>query len=119
MNILSLNIRGIGEADKKGWVKRLCYEHKINFVGIQETMTSVLDRFTIRSPQFDFVRKSSNGKSGGIVAIWDTTIFTLSNSVDGEGFLALQGRWKNINILCLLIVVYAPQDHKKKKKLWL
>ncbi|GJZ85908.1 cytochrome P450 [Tanacetum coccineum] len=85
-------------------------------------MSNVLDRFTIRSmwnnSHFDFVGKSSNEKSGGIVAIWDTSVFTLLNSLDGEGFLALQGRWKNISISCLIIVVYAPQDQKKKKKLW-
>ncbi|GJZ55143.1 hypothetical protein Tco_0610336 [Tanacetum coccineum] len=52
------------------------------------------------------------------MAIWDTSVFTLLNSLDEEGFLALQGRWKNISISCLIIVVYAPQDQKKKKKLW-
>ncbi|GJU00433.1 putative RNA-directed DNA polymerase, eukaryota, reverse transcriptase zinc-binding domain protein [Tanacetum coccineum] len=57
-------------------------------------------------------------ESGGIVAIWDTSYFTLTNSLDGDGFLALVENLQNISGPCLFIVVYAPQDHRKKKKLW-
>ncbi|GJS87066.1 putative reverse transcriptase domain-containing protein [Tanacetum coccineum] len=31
--------RGVGEDHKKSWIKRLCSEHNVNFLGIQETMT--------------------------------------------------------------------------------
>ncbi|GJS41994.1 RNA-directed DNA polymerase, eukaryota [Tanacetum coccineum] len=67
--------------------------------------------------RFNFVCKKLDGKSGGIIAIWDTSYFTLTNSLDGDGFLALVGNWQNISGPCLFIVVYAPQDHRKKK-LW-
>ncbi|GJW40621.1 cytochrome P450 [Tanacetum coccineum] len=123
MNILSLNIRGVGEAHKRSWVKRVCLEQKVNFLGIQETMTGKLCNFDIQSMWhnscFDFVYKKSEGKSGGIVAIWDTNFFSLSTRLEGDGYLALLGNWKNIREVCLLIIVYAPQDQRKKKKLWL
>ncbi|PWA63175.1 cytochrome P450 [Artemisia annua] len=37
----------------------------------------------------------------------------------GDGFLALLGQWRNIDIPCIFVVVYAPQNHLLKKKLWL
>ncbi|GJW72625.1 putative RNA-directed DNA polymerase [Tanacetum coccineum] len=36
----------------------------------------------------------------------------------GEGFLALLGTWRNLEAPCLLVVVYAPQDHHEKQILW-
>ncbi|GKF25673.1 cytochrome P450, partial [Tanacetum coccineum] len=68
--------------------------------------------------QFENVVKNSEGNSGGIVAIWDNTLFTLSSSLEGDGFLAIVGNWYNINIHCLIIIVYAPQDQRRKRKLW-
>ncbi|GKD86312.1 putative RNA-directed DNA polymerase, partial [Tanacetum coccineum] len=69
--------------------------------------------------QFDFSVKKPDGKSGGIVAIWDISYFTLSDTLSGDGFLALIGRWRNVNIPCIFVVVYAPQEQRLKKELWL
>lgn len=95
MNILSLNIRGVGEAHKRSWGKRLCFVHKVKFVRLQETMTGNLCNFDIQSMWhnscFDFVCKKSEGKSGGIVAIWNTSFFSLSTRLEGDGYLALLG----------------------------
>ncbi|GJW45390.1 cytochrome P450 [Tanacetum coccineum] len=40
---------------------------------------------------FDFVGKKSNGNSGGIASIWDTSCFSLTTSVEGDGFLVVVG----------------------------
>ncbi|GJV05180.1 cytochrome P450 [Tanacetum coccineum] len=71
-----------------------------------------------KNSQFDYVVKNSDENSRGIVAIWDNTLFTLSSSLGGDGFLAIVGNWYNINIPCLFIIVYAPQDQRHKRKLW-
>ncbi|GJU90796.1 retrotransposon protein, putative, ty1-copia subclass [Tanacetum coccineum] len=55
---------------------------------------------------------------GGILAVWDTNNFTMTDSLEGEGFLAILGNWRNIDQPCLMVVVYAPQDYRKKKTLW-
>ncbi|GJU60738.1 cytochrome P450, partial [Tanacetum coccineum] len=80
---------GLGEDHKSSWIKRICSENK-----------------------------NSLGKSGGILAVWDMTYFTLTDTMDGEGFLALLGTWRNLEAPCLLFVVYAPQDHHEKQILW-
>ncbi|GJV37784.1 RNA-directed DNA polymerase, eukaryota, reverse transcriptase zinc-binding domain protein [Tanacetum coccineum] len=85
-------------------------------------MMGNLNRFTVQSlwynSSFDFVCKNSLGKSGGILAVWDTTYFTLTDTMNGEGFLALLGTWRNLEAPCLLVLVYAPQDHHEKQILW-
>ncbi|GKA50734.1 cytochrome P450 [Tanacetum coccineum] len=123
MNVLSLNIRGVRDDHKRNWIKRLCCEHMINFVGIQETLIGNLAHLDIQSiwnkSQFDFSIKKPDGKSGDIVAIWDISYFTLSDTLSGDGFLALIGRWCNVNIPCIFVVVYAPQDQRLRKEFWL
>ncbi|GKD99107.1 cytochrome P450 [Tanacetum coccineum] len=118
-----LSLRGFGEDHKRSWVRRLCLENKIHFLGLQESMSNEDNRFLIQSmwghSTFDYALNKANGKSGGIVAIWDTSKFHMTSSIIGDGFLALTGKWLSIDIDCLFIVVYAPHALNRKKKLWL
>ncbi|GJU37502.1 RNA-directed DNA polymerase, eukaryota [Tanacetum coccineum] len=75
-NQIGFNMNGVPEDHKKSWIKRLCSEHKVNFLGIQETMT------------------------GGILTVWDTSCFSLIDSLEGNGFFALLGNWCNIESSC-------------------
>ena len=122
MNVLSLNIRGVGEDHKKSWVKRLCAENKIQFVGLQETMSRDDNQFLIQSlwgsKPYGFSVKKAEGKSGGIIAIWDASVFNPIYTTGGDGFIAILGNWRGVDVPCLMVVVYAPQEHCKKKKLW-
>nr|GEY92400.1 RNA-directed DNA polymerase, eukaryota, reverse transcriptase zinc-binding domain protein [Tanacetum cinerariifolium] len=56
-------------------------------------MTGVIDSFTVRSTwnnsHFDFVGKKFNRNSRGITAIWDTSCFSLTTSVEGDRFLVV------------------------------
>ncbi|GJT77750.1 cytokinin dehydrogenase 3-like protein [Tanacetum coccineum] len=60
-------------------------------------MTGTFDIFTVQSlwnnTPFEFVYNESNGKSGGILAVWDTTHFSLNDSLKGDGYLALLGNF--------------------------
>ena len=122
MNVLSLNIRGIGEDHKRSWAKRLCIENKVKFLGLQETMSRDDNKFLIQSlwknSTFAYYTKEADGKSGGIIAIWDPSYFSSSSATEGDGFVAITGKLFEFDTTCLMIVVYAPQDHKRKKKLW-
>ena len=54
MNILSLNARGIGQVKNRRWIKSLCFEHGISFLGVQETAMSTAQLFKIRSMWCNF-----------------------------------------------------------------
>ncbi|GJR20868.1 RNA-directed DNA polymerase, eukaryota, partial [Tanacetum coccineum] len=119
MIIASLNINGVGTTPKKKCVRNLCYEKNISFIGIQETKCSRDDRTFIHSlwgnHGCDFALKKPEGQSGGIIAIWNDSMFKKSNVIDNEdGFLAIYGQWTNFDVDCLMVVVYAPHDINRK-----
>ncbi|GKD92380.1 hypothetical protein Tco_1372217, partial [Tanacetum coccineum] len=55
-----------------------------------------------------FAIKKSDGNSGGIIAIWNKSMFMEQKIVYGDGFLAVYGQWIHFNTPCLMIVLYAP-----------
>ncbi|GJW02345.1 cytochrome P450 [Tanacetum coccineum] len=65
-----------------------------------------------------FAIKKSDGNSGGIIAIWNKSMFMEQKVVYGDGFLAVYGQWIHFNTPCLMIVVYAPQEFERKVILW-
>ncbi|GJZ73510.1 cytochrome P450 [Tanacetum coccineum] len=71
------------------------------------------------SKPYGFSVKKVEGKSGGILAIWEAFVFNPIYTTSGDGFLAILGNWRGVDVPCLKVVVYAPQDRCKKKKLWL
>ncbi|GKE40517.1 cytochrome P450 [Tanacetum coccineum] len=89
--------------------------------GLQETMSNDDNNFLIQSmwghSSFDHLVKKAEGRSGGIMAIWDPSKFSLITSSIGDGFLSLFGRWIPCDLQCLIIIVYAPQEPNRKKKL--
>ncbi|GJU62549.1 reverse transcriptase domain-containing protein [Tanacetum coccineum] len=58
---------------------------QVHFLGLQETMKSKVDEFRIKelwnNSPFCFASKNSNRKSGGIIAIWDTSCFSSTDTL--------------------------------------
>lgn len=48
MNVLSLNVQGLGKNKKRRWIVYLCVKHKVNFLTLQEVKKEVLDVFLLR-----------------------------------------------------------------------
>nr|GEU76869.1 cysteine-rich receptor-like protein kinase [Tanacetum cinerariifolium] len=66
-----------------------------------------------------FALKNADGKSGGLIAVWDTNKFTLQSKIEGDGYLAITGNWQLVAPKCRFIIVYASQCIHKKEKLWM
>lgn len=122
MKILSINIRGVGVKGKTGWLKDLCSKERPCVLGIQETKCHLVNDFWIEnvwgSRNFGFGQKEAEGSSGGIMIVWDSCIFSVTESVGGDGFIAVHGKWKNIAVDVVLVNVYGPQSDNKKVALW-
>ncbi|GKA12792.1 RNA-directed DNA polymerase, eukaryota [Tanacetum coccineum] len=122
MNIASININGVGSAPKRKWVRSLCYVNNLHFIGIQESKSNRDDHSLIHSlwgnQSCSYAVKKADGNSGGIIAIWNVSMFCKYKVIVGYGFLAIFGDWVNSNIRCLMIVVYASQDLASKQVLW-
>ncbi|GKA07971.1 RNA-directed DNA polymerase, eukaryota, partial [Tanacetum coccineum] len=122
MNALSINIQGLGHKTKKEWVKALTYKHKLNFLAIQETKMNRISHMDVRfmwgNTNYDFVCSDSLGNSGGILCIWEATIFKKENVTISDNFIAIYGTWLSNNAKILFVVVYAPQQASSKTILW-
>ncbi|GKE52034.1 RNA-directed DNA polymerase, eukaryota [Tanacetum coccineum] len=122
MNFLSLNIQGLAQKAKKGWIKELCIKNKVNFLSLQETKMEKVDQFCIKNCwgnlSFEFVCGPSIGNSGGILCVWDPRMFRKHNSTVSDYFVDVQGDWIPSAKKCLIISIYAPQEFLEKKMLW-
>lgn len=71
------------------------------------------------SNNFGYAQKEANGRSGGILLIWDTSIFKAKQAMGWENFVAVKGKWIWGNSDDVVIVnVYGPHSEKKKVALW-
>lgn len=80
MNLITLNIRGLGEKHNFEWVRRLTNEHKLCMIGIQETkMGKSFLPFNYASWWGDsdciFEQVFTIGRSGSIIYICDSRMF--------------------------------------------
>ncbi|GKA19100.1 RNA-directed DNA polymerase, eukaryota [Tanacetum coccineum] len=73
MNLLSLNVQGLGQSAKKNWIQELNRKHYVNFVAIQGTKMENIDLFSIKALwgnfSFDFAFSPSVGSSEGILCV--------------------------------------------------
>lgn len=71
MNILSINIQGLGNKSKKEWIRELINKNRINFITIQETKLNTVSHMDVKflwgNSNYDFVSSDSLGNSGGIL----------------------------------------------------
>ncbi|GJX07756.1 RNA-directed DNA polymerase, eukaryota [Tanacetum coccineum] len=122
MNILSINVQGLGNKTKKEWIKELSINHKLNFIAIQETKMDKISHMDVKlmwgNSNYDFVCSDSLGNSGGILCIWETSIFKKDHVTISDNFVAIYGTWLPSNAKFLFISIYAPQQPVHKRDLW-
>ncbi|XP_021991885.1 uncharacterized protein LOC110888680 [Helianthus annuus] len=122
MNYLSINLRGIRDSKKADWVRGLKTSHGAHFVAIQETkvpgnITFLVNRLWGRS-LFEFDAVESTGRSGGLLTIWDPSIFVKSGVVKNRNFLAVFGNMTSSGDLIAVVNVYAQNDPGDRRILW-
>lgn len=113
MNCLSLNVRGLGDCDKVEWVNSIIRNHRINFVGIQETQLMNVAHIDLvgwwGNNNFNFEYVDSVGRSGGLLSMWNPSLFSVDNVVKARNFIAVSGKWMDFPGTTTLVNVYAPQ----------
>ncbi|XP_057779792.1 uncharacterized protein LOC130998391 [Salvia miltiorrhiza] len=120
--MVSYNIRGLGSKIKKREVRELIQKQKIDFCFLQETKMENINEFDLKSiwgtDSVGFARRQADGRSGGILSMWNPAIFSSSSQWDISGALIVNGRWAAGNINGCFINVYAPQNLIDKEALW-
>jgi len=79
--LLSWNVRGINNRDKRLLLKNVLRDWSCNLVCIQETKLEEVQLSDIRSIEgnqsMDFVALKAQGSAGGIIVMWDKIFFYL------------------------------------------
>jgi hypothetical protein len=72
--ILSWNVRGLNEKDKRMWIKGLLRDWKVDVISLQETKLEFVSREVVRSLwgclHVDWCYLGVRGASGGILLMW-------------------------------------------------
>lgn len=100
VNVLSWNARGIGRKEKRGRFKKFLLENKVDFLMLQETKKSGIDEGVIRSfwgsRNMEFSEVDADGLSGGLLCVWDPTIFSVKEVCAGRNFQILSGNLSSV-----------------------
>lgn len=73
------------------------------------SMRSMLGNFN-----YDFAYSGAIGKLGGILCVWDPSLFVKQNVSCSNYFVFFECIWKPYNIDLMLISIYAPHDLREK-----
>jgi exonuclease III len=94
MKIVSLNLRGWGGSAKRRRLSSLIQREVSDVCLLQETKKATFEDYSIHNlwghHDVDWVVQESNGLSGGMIIIWNSSCFKLLSSFSGYGFLGIK-----------------------------
>nr|KAJ0191688.1 hypothetical protein LSAT_V11C800406980 [Lactuca sativa] len=107
---------------KTGWVRRLKKQHKANFIGLQETQISTSSRIDVNgcwdSNEFDYESVDASGRSGGIISIWDISVFQRTDVIKNRHYLVVSGKYTGSpeNVILNIVNIYGPQSIRIRRR---
>ncbi|GJW27979.1 RNA-directed DNA polymerase, eukaryota, reverse transcriptase zinc-binding domain protein [Tanacetum coccineum] len=95
-------------------------DNGFNMEGSENTLASLIaaNGDITGNSDFDFDSASARGKSGGIIYIWNSSIFKKSSIQCNENYVVVEGLWTPKDVRIMWIVVYAPHNLFSKIALW-
>ncbi|GJU13270.1 RNA-directed DNA polymerase, eukaryota [Tanacetum coccineum] len=75
-------------------------------------------KFMWGNSNYDFVYSDSVGSSGGILCIWEASVFKKDYATISDNFVAIYGTWLPCNAKVLIVNIYALQQPSCKRILW-
>ncbi|KAL8515928.1 hypothetical protein ACS0TY_014579 [Phlomoides rotata] len=122
MKILSYNIRGLGSRAKSRDIRELIRSHGVDFCCIQETKKENIDEFLGKSVwgdgRFGWAFREAEGRSGGILSIWNSDLFVAVSCWHMKGAAIVNGLWRSERINCCIVNIYAPCPLNERIELW-
>nr|GFA18899.1 RNA-directed DNA polymerase, eukaryota [Tanacetum cinerariifolium] len=75
-------------------------------------------KFIWVNTNYQYVSSDSAGSSGGILCVWEATIFKKDYATVSDNFIGIYGTWISNNSKVLIVVIYSPQSLSYKRVLW-
>ncbi|XP_028085101.1 uncharacterized protein LOC114286201 [Camellia sinensis] len=121
MKLLSWNVRGLGKAKKRRKVRSILKDRKIEFACFQETKRSDVSSLFIQSlwpdEDMEYMVVDSVGSAGGLLCIWKSSVFQLSQCYSIRHCIILPGTLLT-NFKCVLLNIHAPNEVNERGKFW-
>ncbi|PWA81851.1 RNA-directed DNA polymerase, eukaryota [Artemisia annua] len=90
-----------GGSEKVPWLSKMKYNHGVEFLAVQETMDGDLSHFDGKRiwGNNNYVKEflGSVGNLGGLLCMWDKSLFTQFTSIKNRYFLLVSGKLKGSN----------------------
>ena len=115
MNLVSLNIRGLGSFPKKSTIKILFEKVHPCVVLLQETMSLVVVdcEFSLRmKPFWKCFSLHSSRMFGDLLFTWDPTLSNLK-SFSTVGRIIIKGKLNGIYSIIRVLNFYGPYNHRR------
>ncbi|XP_057730504.1 uncharacterized protein LOC130945825 [Arachis stenosperma] len=122
MSFASWNVRGLAGIGKLSMVKSFRKKFNVQILGLVETKKEVVTKFDVVQlwgndvVGWEFVK--AEGASGGLLLMWDATVFKLSNCYKGVRWLCADGVLLKNNFRCAFCVVYGEHVREDKLVVW-
>ncbi|XP_048490840.1 uncharacterized protein LOC125492429 [Beta vulgaris subsp. vulgaris] len=71
-----------------------------------------------KSSDITWAESPSIGNSGGILALWDSSVFITNHNVVEQNWIAISGIFPKLNFKCSLITVYNPCSVAARSIVW-
>jgi hypothetical protein len=120
--ILSWNIRGLNEGNKRLKVKKFLSLWKVDIVCLQESklelITTGLVQSLWRCSYVEWCHVASFGASGGILLMWDQRVVTKVDVCLGNFVVACSFRNVDDGLMWAFAGVYDPNRDNHRRPLW-
>ncbi|KAL8484569.1 hypothetical protein ACS0TY_027031 [Phlomoides rotata] len=122
MRVLSYNIRGLWSRAKCKEVSEIVRSRKVDVCFIQESKKGEVDENLCwsvwGSRQVRWAFKAAEGRSSGIITLWNPECFSMSSSWYMDGAMIVNNFWGPNRIECCLINIYAACPLAERINLW-
>lgn len=120
IKIFSWNCKGLGRRKKRGKIRKVVFERKIDIVLLQETKSQSLSQVKVKSlwprDKMEYMCVDSVGSVGGLLCKWDPELFHLLDCCSNRNFILLSGIFLN-SFEGVLVNVYALNEVGCRSKL--
>ncbi|XP_028064362.1 uncharacterized protein LOC114267521 [Camellia sinensis] len=121
MKLLSWNIRGIGQSEKRRKIRNIVQERMVDVLFLQETKKVGVSKELVKSiwpyDDLEYMSVDADGFSGGVLCVWKASVFSLAKCCSSRNFLILSGTiLPRFN--CVFVNVYAPNDVTRRGVVW-
>ncbi|GMJ16046.1 hypothetical protein HRI_005273800 [Hibiscus trionum] len=118
LSLITWNVRGLRRKEKKKAIRDLSRRYKTKMIFVQETKMETIQRREVKrlwgSDSFNYEFAAANGSAGGLLCIWDDSVFTVSDTVVKDRFVALIGVWQQSKVRCGFLNLYGPSVDNEK-----